>query len=342
MPLLQTSTTLITAALLETGTISPGEPVEQSLMNWGLDKLNRMIDAWGAQELMIFAQQFQQFTLVPNLQPHTIGVVQYSGAVTNISATGGTVTLTLVSNNLLPGTVVIYTGATTNTGLNNQQVTLITSTPTSATFKFAGSITNGADTGLVSIIGANSSTPVPTFSILGNRPEKIVAANLIINSVSPSYNIPLNIRDADWWASQRIQGLTSSYPTDLYYEPDWPNGSLYIWPIPTTNYPIQLQSWTQIQQFNINQTFTMPPAYWDAVVWSLAESLMAGIPPEDPNTVQLIVKAAAAARDKVMVANTKSPRISTGGDGLPSGGMGRPSFDWRTGFNVGTWSGSGR
>ena len=335
-----TASDIIAGAMLELGVISPGEPLEPSLTNWGLVKLNRLIDSWGAEERMIFAQQFQQYTLIPNLQPHTIGVAQTSKAVTAISKAGSTVTVTAL-NNLLAGTPVIFTGATVNTSLNFQQVMLLSAGPTSVTFTWAGAITNGAETGLLSIVGAIPTNPIPTWSVPGNRPTKIVAANLMINNVSPPYNIPINIRDADWWSAQRIQLLTTSYPTDLYYSPDWPNGSLYFWPVPTTAYPVQLQTWTQITQFTLLETFSMPPAYWDAVVWSLAESLMPSLPPEEPGTSTAIVLQAMAARNKVTTLNSKSPRISTGGDGLPSGGE-KPSFDWRTGFNVGTWSGSGR
>ena len=33
--------------------------------------------------------------------------------------------------------------------------------------------------------------------------------------------------------NERVPTLTGTIPTDLYYEPDWPNGSCFLWPVPT-------------------------------------------------------------------------------------------------------------
>lgn len=243
---------IVSQALLEIGVVSPGEPIQAADANFVLVKLNRLIDSWGALKNYIYAEQFLTFTLVPNLQPHTIGIVDNA----------------------------------------------------------------------------------PTFVVLGNRPTKIVSAQLVINSSNPSYNIPINIRDADWWGSQRVPDIMTTYPTDVYYEPDWPNGSLFFWPIPTTAYPVQLELWTPLIQFMPTGQFSMPPGYWDAIVYTLAESLCPSYEkPVNPALAQLALEK----RMAIKSLNSTSPRISTGGDGLPTGGANRNSFDWRTGFSIGTW-----
>jgi hypothetical protein len=78
------------------------------------------------------------------------GVNYGSATITNISATGGVVTITYSSptNNFAIGSKILIAGVTTNTVLNNQYF-VITTIPSTTTFTFAftGSITNGADTG---------------------------------------------------------------------------------------------------------------------------------------------------------------------------------------------------
>lgn len=252
---------LITAALQELGVAAPGEALSSADANFGLDKLNRLLDAWNSERLYVYADVFlssagatSTYVLTPNHQPHTIGL-------------------------------------------------------------------SGADFILPASFAA--------------RPLKISSANLQINTSTPPYSIPLNIRDAGWWAAQRIQQLATSYPTDLYYEPDWPNGSIFLWPIPTTAYPIQLEVRVQLAQMTMNTAFLLPPGYWDAIVYSLAESL---IPSFGGESMQILEAGmgprAARARAMVLKANSSSPTLSTGADGLPSGGRQRTAFDWRTGFTI--------
>lgn len=247
---MENGSTIVTAALMEVGTYAPGESISSADLNFGLDKLNRLMDAWNSEILSKYTEQFSTFTLIANHQPHTIGI----------------------------------------------------------------------------------SSDNPDFVVTGNRPERIDGANLVIQQGNPSYNIVLNIRDADWWQAQTVQTLTSQYPTDLYYEPDWPNGSIYLWPIPTVAYPLQLEFRTALIRLAQFTPFYLPPGYWDAVVNNLALSLCPAFQVE-PSAV--LVAAARLSKAQVQSANSWSPRISTGGDGLPTGGPQRPSFDWRTGFSVG-------
>lgn len=248
----QNAQAIITAAIGEINAVAAGESPTAAELSFGLDKLNRLIDAWNAERLAIYTQNFTQYTLVPNLSPHTIG-------------------------------------------------------PT-------------------------GNTPTPTFTCQGTRPVKILGANLVINTSSPSYNIQINIRDADWWLMQSVQGLTTTYPTDLYYEPDWPNGSLYFWPVPTTAYPVQLETLTNLGSFpTLGTTFTLPPGYWDAIVYNLALSLC---PSFGKTPGPILISEARRTKMAIKSLNAVMPRIATGGGGLPQGGGNRPSFNWRTGFNV--------
>lgn len=64
---------LITEALAEIGAYAQGEVPTAADAQFALSKLNRMLDAWNAQRLFVYTTTFAQYTLVPNLAPHTIG-----------------------------------------------------------------------------------------------------------------------------------------------------------------------------------------------------------------------------------------------------------------------------
>lgn len=68
-----TAQDLIIDAMTDLNVIAPGESVDSALINKGLTALNRMIDSWALERLMIYAQVFKTFAFIPNHQPHTLG-----------------------------------------------------------------------------------------------------------------------------------------------------------------------------------------------------------------------------------------------------------------------------
>jgi len=121
-----------------------------------------------------------------------------------------------------------------------------------------------------------------------------------------------------------VKGLKTSQPTDLFYSPDWPNGSLYFWPVPATAYGVRLALWTIFQQFQAitdpiggpGGNTMIPPAYRAAMMLSLAEDMLPGSK-RDAN--QVLLSKAAQARMAVFGNNTKAPRIETRDSGVPGG-----------------------
>jgi hypothetical protein len=165
--------------------------------------------------------------------------------------------------------------------------------------------------------------PSGTF-VVPVRPVRIDGAALTLNTVVPPVDCPINhTRDAAWWNNQRVKGISTSVPTDLYYEPDFPNGSLYLWPVPKVAYQILLQLRQQISTFaTLATSYNLPPGYEEALTMTLAENLIG------PNS-QALAKQAMTAREVIMGNNSKSPRISTADHGMP--GTRRASFNYYSG-----------
>lgn len=146
-----------------------------------------------------------------------------------------------------------------------------------------------------------------TFS-LSVRPVRIENAALILNNVTPAVDVPLAIRDDDWWANQRVKSLTTNVPTDLYYSPDSPNGSLYLWPVPSFAYGLRLETWVTVGQFAaLTDSLVLPPGYHEAIMLSLAEKLAR---PFGKSVDASLTQDARQARVTIQKNNDKSPRIS--------------------------------
>jgi hypothetical protein len=155
------------------------------------------------------------------------------------------------------------------------------------------------------------------------RPATIEGANLILTTVSPVVRLPLTLRDKAWWLAVSVRSLSTSIPNYLYYDPDWPNGNLNLWPVPSTAYQIELLTAGVFDVLSLTDAFWLPFGYRDAVTLTLAEELAPGVGQKvDPSTAA----SANAARALIFSANDDAPYLRTQDSGLVRGsGSG---FNW--------------
>lgn len=133
-------------------------------------------------------------------------------------------------------------------------------------------------------------------------------------------------RDAAWWQLRAVPGMTSDVPTDFYYDSTWttaaPRGSVYLWPVPTTAYNVQVWVRIVLGQLTANQAISLPPGYNRALMLMLAKALSAPLrkPWQQLQEQQLV-----EVLRQIESNNTVVPRIVTRGyrDGA---GSGRPNF----------------
>jgi hypothetical protein len=182
--------------------------------------------------------------------------------------------------------------------------------------------------------------PVPTFSTDPQpRPVRLESASLLLNTSGELVDQPMNIRDHAWWAAQQTKQIQTNIPTDVYYDPTSPLGSLYFWPVPNQANQVRLQLWQTVSSFQeITDPIggpggpgTLPQAYRSALMYTLAESLLPGAARE---AHPVLIAAALAARKAVFGNNAKSPRMATQDYGMPRAGRKagtRGDFNWATG-----------
>ena len=314
-----TALDIITAALQEINVVAQGEPAQSGDAAFALGKLNRLLDAWAARKAYVWAVSFPTFTLVPGLLPHTIGPM---GAITATSAAGvgaAAVATYECLNNLQNGQSATVVGTGNDGGALNVtgNVQGATATQFSLPAPGAAPLARTPDAGTVVTAG----NPVPTFATpsMGQRPQRVEQATLILTDQTPQVEIPLNIRDSDWWMNQRVKALQSNIPTDLYYQSSWPNGSLYFWPLPNAAYGCRLKLWGAIAQFpSLAYAFSMPPGYEDAVTMSLAKNMAGGYKAQWGQSQEDNLKLAMRAIESN---NMLSPRGPTADAGMPGTGV---------------------
>ncbi len=176
--------------------------------------------------------------------------------------------------------------------------------------------------------------PTGTFntgSAAKYRPVRVASASFVLNpGLATAVDLPIQMRDKDWWAANPIKSLTSSIITDCYYEPTAPNGTLNFFPICTTNGQVRLEQWTSLPQALTLQTaLGLVQGYWEALVTTLALALC---PSFEKQPSAVLVARQAGAIKTIFENNDPAPRIETN-SGMPgTAGTGRPDFNFLTGM----------
>ena len=170
------------------------------------------------------------------------------------------------------------------------------------------------------------------------RPVKILDANILLNALGgPPWigqtTVRLHMRvhqdKGRWWAGKAAPGVASVTPTDMYYEPDYPNGSMFLWVVPTVAYPLELLLQTLLAQYELADTVMLPQGGTMAFVYSLAEMIA---PDFDLPWTQGLEMLKRAALRRFTNLNITSPEMGTRDAGIP-GGLGggkRSDYNYRS------------
>lgn len=320
---------ITTGALLEIGAFAPGESIPAEDTDYCFSKFKRLADEWNSEEGTIFAVDYLTFLLVPNVQPLTIGEAV---TITATSLTSNIATYT-GRNRYIAGQLISVDGCTDS--IYNVLDTLVFFADATS---FQLAITNpdiapAAETAAKAIY-STVDNDFPNYATTNSRPVKVADANIILNNVTPNVTVPLRIRDRDWWIANSVRQTTTTLPTDLYYDPKFPNGEINLWPLQTTSYGLELEVWQNIS--DLKDTFSqfwMPQGYQNAVIYNLAVSLLPAYGKGSLNTDKL-ERLAEMSLAKVKSLNYWIPKIATADSGIPTGRRAGTMFNWLNGTVV--------
>jgi hypothetical protein len=162
--------------------------------------------------------------------------------------------------------------------------------------------------------------------VVAQRPVTIESLELVIGVA----HTPIVQRDRQWYSALPVTTTTTTMPTDVYYEPDWPNGKLYFWPVPSSASTVVVSIRQILTALTDNGTYTFPPGYQEALTLSLAESLGTAYP--GAAVTPELVRRATDARALVFDNNTETRRIATVDAGMPGSDRAGAQGTWLTGW----------
>lgn len=155
--------------------------------------------------------------------------------------------------------------------------------------------------------GAQSYTVGPAGNFpFANRPDRLEAAFVrqLNSTIAP--DLPLKVLQArEDYNRIRLKPQTG-FPQCIFYDPDFPTGAVYPWPVPTTGiYEIHLTVKSQLAAFAaLNTTIILPPEYMAALKWNLTARICASYAQPVPSAV---VALARDALNTIRLANAQIP-----------------------------------
>lgn len=265
-----TAESLVAGAFELIGVKAAGEPLPAALASDGLRRLNHMVSGWRTQFGTVYAIEREVFPLTANQQTYTIGTgaefnmprpvtvvgaglllngLASAVAVTSITRSAYTATVTQTAHGLAVGDEVLIQGAAQQL-YNGLQTVLTVPTANTYTFQVQGTPTTPA-TGTI------------TAAALSNQPVEI----------------PRTVITDDGYQAIQIKSLTNAQFTNVYYNPTFPYGTVFLWPCPNTaenQLVLYLQSaFEGFATLYASYTFPDLPGYGEALEYNLAVRLAA-------------------------------------------------------------------
>jgi len=161
------------------------------------------------------------------------------------------------------------------------------------------------------------------------RPVFIDGANIISNASSPAVEQPMAVLTESEWAGIGVRTVTSALPHSLYYEPSYPLGTIWLYPVPSDS-TAQIKLWvpTPVAALGgLAATLSLPPGYRKALIYNLAVELYSWAGRQaDPVVVGIAI------RTKANIKNANvTPHYLTCDPAIVSPGGQRKAFNWLTG-----------
>ena len=146
-----------------------------------------------------------------------------------------------------------------------------------------------------------------------------------------AYDYPLQeIESREDYSAIRVKAL-ATWPQCFYYSPDFPTGTLYLWPVPLfSQWEVHVVCKAALPaNLTAASVINLAPEYQDAIMWLLAQRLAPSYGQAANDDVKQFARAAI---QTIKGANTQIPALEMPAEILPRWGYGTP---WWFGGGVG-------
>jgi hypothetical protein len=257
-----TALDIITGALLNINSYSPGETLDASDVQTGLNALNDLIDSLANDECFMYTQQETIFQWVS-------GQFQYSVGNPVAGSFLGTVT---GGSNFITGIVplpadMIVGGTVTDTGGVIPSGTGIAPVPTIITAIGASTLSMSANATATPAINPDTITyTVPGNIVIGNVPGRPLRFRDGFTRATASGNQNLDYAfemiSFDRYKEELLKNVQGPWPYVASYQATYPYGTLYVYPAPSANYTGHIFTDIIISQWPSSTTaYTLPQGY---------------------------------------------------------------------------------
>jgi hypothetical protein len=252
---------IITGALLNINSYSPGAPLNAQDATVGLNALNDLLDSLSNDEAFVYTQQETIFSWISNQFEYTVGnpvggtflgnTAAGSPIITGITSlpsqliVGGTIT---DLQSLIPGGTALFPTPTTVIAIGTTTVTLSAN---------ATANSNGLDTF--------------TYTVPGNipiaRPLRFRSGFTRANQSGLSMlDYTFKFTDFDAYKRELLKSVPGPWPFVAAYQPTFPYGTVYVYPAPSANYTAHIFSDLILSEFASTTTpYSMPQGYTRAL-----------------------------------------------------------------------------
>ena len=299
---------IITSALKDIGALAAGETPTPEAAQDAFIMMNRMIDQWSNEQMMVFYKTEIIYTLTPGQTQYTIGPGGEIGSVFTGSITNNVLTVSAITSGAISLGMTI-------TGTGIQTGTKITGFLTGA-----GGNVNEVGTYQLNISQNVSSTTINAFY---QRPLSINSAFVRINTSQSGVPIqnggldyPVAILNVEDYEMIGLKTLNGPWPKALYYQPTETLGNLFVWPNPAQG-EMHIFADTLFSQYtSINDTMLLPQGFESCLEWCLAERLMPQYGKASATQIQMVNAFAAQGKSTLKRTNMKPVQSARYSDAL--------------------------
>jgi NADH:ubiquinone oxidoreductase subunit B-like Fe-S oxidoreductase len=288
---------IITSSLKDIGALAAGETPSPEAAQDAFIMMQRMIDQWSNEQMMVFYKTEIIYTLTPGQTQYTIGPGGQIGATITGSIVNNVLTVTGITQGAIAvGMTLSGTGVTPGTKI----VAFLTG---------AGGNVNEVGTYQVNISQNATST---TISAYYQRPLSINSAFVRINTnqngvpiLNGGLDYPVAILNVEDYEMIGLKTLNGPWPKALYYQPTETLGNIFVWPNPAQG-EMHIFADTIFNRYtSINDTMLLPEGFESCLEWCLAERLMPQYGKASATQIQMVNAFAAQGKSTIKRTNMK-------------------------------------